>query len=64
MNIGYENIDFRETDILRLHELLMSMAGYEFGSQYKTDDNVILEVENMFVFVQLPLMKPNKQWSS
>lgn len=45
IHIGYENIDFRETDILRLHEMLMSMAGYEFGGQYKTDDNVILEVD-------------------
>lgn len=45
IHIGYKNIDFRETDILRLHEMLMSMAGYEFGGQYKTDDNVILEVD-------------------
>lgn len=45
IHIGYENIDFRETYILRLHEMLMSMAGYEFGGQYKTDDNVILEVD-------------------
>lgn len=45
IHIGYENIDFRETDILRLHEMLMSMADYEFGGQYKTDDNVILEVD-------------------
>lgn len=45
IHIGYENIDFRETDILRLHEMLMSMAGYEFGGKYKTDDNVILEVD-------------------
>ena len=45
IHIGYENIDFHETDILRLHEMLMSMAGYEYGGQYKTDDNVILEVD-------------------
>ncbi|MEF9840730.1 MAG: Fic family protein [Lachnospiraceae bacterium] len=35
----------RESDILRLHEMLLSVAGYEFGGKYKTDDNVILEVD-------------------
>lgn len=42
---GFEHIDFRERDILRLHEIMMSLAGYEYGGQYKTDDNVILEVD-------------------
>ena len=42
---GYAYIDFRERDILRLHEIMMSLAGYEYGGQYKTDDNVILEVD-------------------
>ena len=36
---------FKERDILRLHEIMMSLAGYEYGGQYKTDDNVILEVD-------------------
>ena len=45
IHLGYEHIDFRERDILRLHEIMMSYAGYEFGGQYKTDDNVILEVD-------------------
>ena len=45
IHLGFENIDFRERDILRLHEILMSIAGYEFGGQYKTDDNIILEVD-------------------
>ena len=42
---GHAYIDFRERDILRLHEIMMSLAGYEYGGQYKTDDNVILEVD-------------------
>ena len=42
---GYEHIDFRQSDILRLHEMMMSFAGYEYGGQYKTDDNVILEID-------------------
>ena len=45
IHIGYENIDFRENDILRLHEMLMSYSGYEFAGKYKSDDNVILEVD-------------------
>lgn len=45
IHLGYEHIDFRERDILRLHEMLMTLAGYEFGGKYKTDDNVILEVD-------------------
>ncbi len=44
IHLGFEHIDFRERDILRLHEMMMSAAGYEFGGQYKTADNVILEV--------------------
>lgn len=40
---GYTYIDFRETDILRLHEMMMSIAGYEYGGQYKSNDNYILE---------------------
>lgn len=45
IHLGYEYIDFRRHDILRLHEMMMSFAGYEFGGSYKTDDNVILEVD-------------------
>lgn len=45
IHLNYAQIDFREHDILRLHEMLLSMAGYEYGGQYKTDDNVILEVD-------------------
>ena len=41
----YAEMDFRQGDILRLHEILMSVAGYTYGGQYKTDDNLILEVE-------------------
>ncbi len=40
----YSNLDFRERDILRLHGVMMSFTPDGFGGQYKTDDNVILEV--------------------
>ncbi|WP_337943067.1 Fic family protein [Ruthenibacterium lactatiformans] len=45
IHLGYEHIDFRQRDILRLHEMLLSIAGYAYGGRYKTDDNVILEVD-------------------
>lgn len=45
IHLGYDYMDFRQRDILRLHEMLMSIAGYEYGGQYKTEDNVILEVD-------------------
>lgn len=45
IHLSYTHIDFRQRDILRLHEMMMSVAGYEYGGRYKTDDNVILEVD-------------------
>jgi Fic family protein len=41
----YENLSFAESTILQLHEVMMSVAGYEFAGQYKTDNNVIIEVD-------------------
>lgn len=46
IHIGYEYLDFRQADILRLHETMMSMTGYEYGGRYKTSDNYILEEDN------------------
>ncbi|MCD8013002.1 MAG: Fic family protein [Lachnospiraceae bacterium] len=45
IHLGYSYLDFRQSDILRLHETMMSIAGYEYGGRYKIDDNVILEVD-------------------
>lgn len=45
IHTGYEHLDLRGADILRLHEMMMSFTGYEFGGHYKTDDNVIMEVD-------------------
>ena len=44
IHLGYEHIDFRQRDILRLHEMMMGFTDYEYGGKYKTDDNVILEI--------------------
>lgn len=45
IHLGYDHIDFRQSDILRLHEMMMEFTGYAFGGGYKTDDNVILEID-------------------
>lgn len=45
IHLGYEHLDLRRRDILRLHEIMMSFTGYEFGGQYKKEDNYILEVD-------------------
>ena len=44
IHTGYEYLSFSGRDILRLHEMMMSVAGYEYAGQYKTTDNVILEI--------------------
>ena len=45
IHTDHAHMDFQQRDILRLHSMLMSIAGYEYGGQYKTDDNVILEID-------------------
>ena len=45
IHLGYEHIDFCQRDILRLHEMMMGFTGYEYGGKYKTDDNIILEID-------------------
>ena len=43
IHYNHSDIDFRERDILRLHEIMMELAGDELAGKYKEDDNVILE---------------------
>lgn len=45
IHLGYEHIDLRERDILQLHEILMRLSGDASGGKYKTEDNVILEID-------------------
>lgn len=47
IHLGYDHIDLRKKDILRLHEMMMSLTAYDFGGKYKTEDNVILEVDTL-----------------
>ena len=44
VHTGYENLSFCVRDILSLHEMMTSIAGYELAGQYKRTDNVIVEV--------------------
>lgn len=39
-------LGFNESDILRLHEILLSATGYEYGGKYKNFDNAIIEIDN------------------
>ncbi len=43
IHMHYDKIEFNERTILRLHEIMMSYSGYEYGGKYKTDNNLIIE---------------------
>ena len=43
VHTGYEELDFRESDILRLHAIMMNVAGYSSAGEYKANDNDIIE---------------------
>lgn len=45
IHTNYQYLDFNETDILRLHEILLSLTGYEYGGKYKDIDNAIIEID-------------------
>lgn len=43
---GYSDMDFRESDIQRLHAVMMNIAGYPSAGKYKTADNNIIEEDS------------------
>ena len=43
VHLYHDTMDFRQKDILSLHETMMQIAGYEYGGEYKTNDNYIIE---------------------
>ncbi|MBR7160224.1 MAG: Fic family protein [Clostridia bacterium] len=43
IHLHHDLLDFKQSDILRLHEMMMQTAGYEYGGQYKTEDNYVIE---------------------
>ena len=42
----YQNIQFNENTVLALHKILLSATDYNYGGIYKSDDNVILEIDS------------------
>lgn len=45
IHTDYMNISFSETDILRLHAIMLNIAGYPYAGKYKADDNAIIEID-------------------
>ncbi len=43
IHLHHDTLEFRQSDILKLHETMMQMAEYAYGGQYKTSDNAIIE---------------------
>ncbi len=43
IHLHHNTLEFRQTDILHLHKMMMQIAGYEYGGSYKTSDNYIIE---------------------
>ncbi len=43
IHLHHDALDFRESDILGLHDAMMRIAGYGYSGQYKTEDNYIIE---------------------
>lgn len=45
IHLNYNNISFNVNNILQLHKILLSYAGSDFAGKFKTEDNVILEID-------------------
>ena len=45
IHTDYKNISFNEADILRLHAIMLNIAGYSYGGKYKDSDNAIIEID-------------------
>lgn len=45
IHLNYQNISFSVNSVLRLHSLMLAYAGTDFAGKFKTEDNVILEID-------------------
>lgn len=45
VHTGYSQLDFSRSDILGLHAMMLSMLGVDDAGVYKTNDNVIMEID-------------------
>lgn len=41
----HAEISFHENTVLRMHEIMMNIANYAHGGKYKTEDNLIMEID-------------------
>nr|MBP3280765.1 Fic family protein [Treponema sp.] len=46
IHTGHQDIQFNENTVLSLHRTMLSSTNYSYGGRYKTDDNVILEIDS------------------
>lgn len=46
IHLEYNNLDFTEETILKLHEIMMNYIAYEYAGKYKVNDNFIIEEDN------------------
>lgn len=46
IHLNYKTIEFNQDTILKLHEILMSYTGVQDGGEYKSENNVILEIDS------------------
>ena len=47
VHTDFKRLSFGESDIVFLHEIMMTLSGDELAGQYKQSDNVILEIDEM-----------------
>lgn len=43
IHLEYNNLDFTEETILKLHEIMMNYTAYEYAGKYKVNNNYIIE---------------------
>lgn len=46
IHLNYRNISFSVNNILYLHSIMLAYAGTDFAGKFKTEDNVILEIDH------------------
>lgn len=46
IHLNYRNISFSVANILHLHSIMLAYAGTDFAGKFKTEDNVILEIDH------------------
>ena len=45
IHLNYQSLEFNEETILKLHEIMMSYSGNQYGGKYKDENNIILKID-------------------